>query len=472
MQEGQAAGQPWVRVSGALDSSFLQPLHNAPHVCFSRCCFPLALPCSQDAVRRDFDARCAALQRLACLPPMAAEPYAALAAASSQQQLEGLLLHGPEQQQQPQRQAQQQQGQPAAGDGVQASVSEGTAVLGGTAFDARARMLALCGWDLKLMTAAPPLAAADADQQQQQQQRAEEEAGLPAVVGPESAALQCSLCSAKAGLWNFFPQCKPVVLQLPARRRGGTGTLASPTAAVAKAAVSRNVAADIATTIAGGTMQAAPGAAAAPFGSGTQQAPAFGAPGQANGGGEGSTAGGTATTTGEADQQPAAAPAPFGSGSSAGMPVFGFAALQSAKPEVPAGAAAVGAANGSHAQVDRGQKRKQPDFSWNAIMAEIDAKAAAEKREKAAKAGSGSGANAAAAAGGAAGPAAGRGAPPSRQQRLAAAGVAAAKYASVEAAPLDPLALHRTFCPWVNATQASRWCVWWCIVHGESKLHY
>ncbi|KAI7845018.1 hypothetical protein COHA_001384 [Chlorella ohadii] len=425
-------------------------------------------PLTQDAVRRDFDARCAALQRLACLPPMAAEPYAALAAASSQQQLEGLLLHGPEQQQQPQQQAQQQQGQPAAGDGVQASLSEGTAVLGGTAFDARARMLALCGWDLKLMTAAPPLAAADAgqQQQQQQQQRGEEEAGLPAVVGPESAALQCSLCSAKAGLWTFFPQCKPVVLQPPARRRGGTGTLASPTAAVAKAAVSRNVAADIATTIAGGTMQAAPSAAAAPFGSGTQQAPAFGAQPQANGGGEGSTAGGTATTTGDADQQPAAAPAPFGSGSSAGMPVFGFAALQSAKPEVPAGAAG-GAANGSHAQVDRGQKRKQPDFSWSAIMAEIDAKAAAEKREKAAAAGSGSGANAAAAAGGAAGPAAGRGAPPSRQQRLAAAGVAAAKYASVEAAPLDPLALHRTFCPWVNATQAGDKegrCGWrWCL---------
>lgn len=404
--------------------------------------------CSQDAVRRDFDARCIALQRLACLPPMAADPYAALAAACSQEQLEGLLLHAPEQQE-------QQQGQPSA----QASLSEGTAVLGSTAFDARARMLALCGWDLKLMTAAPPPAAADGSQQQRQQQ-AEEEDGLPAVVGPESAALQCSLCSAKAGLWTFFPQCKPVVLQPPARRRGGTGPLTPPSAAVAKAAVSRNVAADIATTIAGGTMQAAPGAAAAPFGSGAQQAAAFGAPLQANGGGEGSAAadGSTAAGATDAAQQPAAAPAPFGGGGSGSMPVFGFAALQSSKPEAPAGAAP--AANGSHAQVDRGQKRKQPDFSWDAIMAEIDAKAAAEKREKAAATAAGGGASAnAAAAGGAAGPAGGRGAPPSRQQRLAAAGVAAAKFAAAEPVPLDPLALHRAFCPWVNATQASR-CGW------------
>ena len=418
-------------------------------------CLCLMLPssrrslCSQDAVRRDFDARCTALQRLACLPPMAADPYAALAATCSQEQLEGLLLHGPEQQGQQQA---QQQGQPSA----KASLSEGTAVLGSAAFDARARMLALCGWDLKLMTAAPPAAAADGSQQQRQQQ-AEEEDGLPAVVGPESAALQCSLCSAKAGLWTFFPQCKPVVLQPPARRRGSAGLLTPPSAAVAKAAVSRNVAADIATTIAGGTMQAAPGAVAAPFGSGAQQAPAFGAPPQANGGGKGSAAadGSTGAAATDVAQQPAAAPAPFGGGGSGSMPVFGFAALQSSKPEAPMGAAA--AANGSHAQVDRGQKRKQPDFSWNAIMAEINAKAAAEKREKAtATAAGGAGSANAAAAGVAAEPAGGRGAPPSRQQRLAAAGVAAAKLAAVEPAPLDPLALHRAFCPWVNATQASR----------------
>ncbi|PRW56570.1 Nuclear-interacting partner of ALK [Chlorella sorokiniana] len=409
-------------------------------------------PLTQDAVRRDFDARCTALQRLACLPPMAAEPYAALAAACSQQQLEGLLLHGPEQQQ-------QQAGQPEAGADAPASLSQGTAVLGSAAFDARARMLALCGWDLKLMTAAMPPAGGDGSQQQQQQA---EDAGLPAVVGPESAALQCSLCSAKAGLWTFFPQCKPVVLQPPARRRGGGGTLTSPTAAVAKAAVSRNVAADIATTIAGGSMQAAPGAAAAPFGSGGQQAPAFGAAQQASDGGEGSV-----EADGAAAQQPLAAPAPFGGGSSASMPVFGFAALQSSKPEAQAGAAA-GAANGSHAQVDRGQKRKQPDFSWSAIMADIDAKAAAEKRDKAAAAAAGGGGTAeAAAAGRAAGPADGRGAPPSRQQRLAAAGVAAAKYAAAESSALDPLALHRAFCPWVNATQAGDKegrCGWrWCL---------
>lgn len=409
-------------------------------------------------MRRDFDARCAALQRLACLPPAAAEPYAALAAACSQEQLDSLLLRGLEQSQQ----GQPQQQQPETGPDARASLSEGTAVLGSTAFDARARMLALCGWDVKLLTAAPaPPAAAEGSQQQQGQQQADEEAGLPPVIGPESAALQCSLCSAKAGLWTFFPHCKPVVLQPPARRRTGAGSHAPPSAAVART-VSRNVAADIATTIAGGSMQAAPGAAAVPFGSSTQQAPAFGAPPQPSSGGEGNTAAGSGAAATEAAQQPAApapAPAPFGGVSSSSMPVFGFAALQSAKPEAPAGGSGA-AANGSHAQVDRGQKRKQPDFSWSAVMAEIDAKAAAEKqRDKAAPAAGGSGGADAAAVGGAAAAAGSRGAPPSRQQRLAAAGVAAAKYASVEPSRLDPLALHRTFCPWVNASQAS-WCGW------------
>lgn len=405
-------------------------------------------------MRHDFEARCTVLQRLACLPPLAGEPYDALTAASSKQRLDQLLLQSPA----------------AVGGAASAEVAAeaggpadawpalacGVAALGSPQFEARARMLALCGWDLKLLTAAPPPAAAAAEGEQQEQQRLL--AALPTTVGPESAALQCSLCAAKAGLWACFSQCKPLVLPPPARRSTAAGgAVASPSATVAKVAVSRNVAADIGTTIAGGAMEAptAGGAAAAPFGE--QQPAAFGSEAAQ----AAQNAAGHAASAGEAQQSPAAA-AHFGSNSSgAGVPVFGFAALQAPRMAAEAGDSA--AAGGAHAEL-AGSKRKQPDFSWSAVMADIDEKAAAEKRSKAAAAGGAGQVD----AGAAALAAMGRGGQPaSRQQRQAAAAAIAAKYNAMAVVPLDPLALHRPFCPWVSAGLAGDKegrCGWrWCL---------
>ncbi|KAL4443734.1 hypothetical protein ABPG75_011471 [Micractinium tetrahymenae] len=446
-------------------------------------------PLTQEAVRRDFEARCAAVQRLLCLPPLAGEPLDTLAAAASPQRLAQLLLQGspgasgvataaalP----QPDGAA-ASAGAAAAGAAAAAPaevVGQGVALLGSRDFEARARVLALCGWDLKVMMVA---AAAAAGSEQGQQAEASED--LPLHVGPESAALQCSLCAAKAGLWAFFPQCKPHVLPAP-RRRGlagsasAAGAAAASSAGLAKSAASRNVATDIATTIAGGTMLpgAGGGPAASPFGAAAQHPAAFGAlAGTADGAAAqngAATAAGSeqqqAQGQGEQQGQPPAAAGPFGGGShGSSVPVFGFAALQASAP--PAAAGGIPRAQSSGGAGGASIKRKQPDFSWSAVMADIEAKAAAEKRSRAAIASGTSGSSSARMTG--ASPSArataanGRAGQPASNQQRAAAAAAAAKYRSVEASPLDPLALHRPFCPWVNcAGEKEGRCGWrWCL---------
>ena len=388
-------------------------------------------------MRRDFETRCAALQRLLCLPPAAAEPYDSLAEAAGEERLAQLLLHGL-----PAQAAQQQQQEQASPDAARAAAGDGVALLGSAAFEARARLLALCGWDLKLMSTAAKPAAGSGDAAADGA-AARDDHGLPAHVGPESAALECGLCSAKAGLWAFFPQCKPHVLQAARRRGGAGGTVASPSsAAVAKTALSRNVAADIGTTIAGGAMQTGGGAAgAAPFSA--PAAPAFGARAQ----------NGTAAPAAAAGQQQdaTAAAAPFGAGGTSGasLPVFGIAALQAAAPA--AGAARRDPVGLGGASI----KRKQPDFSWSAVMADIDAKAAAEKRSRGGAAAGGAAAAQAGSSASASGGARGgtTAAAPATAQQQRAAAIAAGKYAGAAATPLDPLLLHRPFCPWVNGSQ-------------------
>jgi hypothetical protein len=110
-----------------------------------------------------------------------------------------------------------------------------------------------------------------------------------------------------------------------------------------------------------------------------------------------------------------------------------------------------------------GMKRKHADFSWQAVMADIDAKDAAEKRSKAAAAANGSANGKAAAAAAATAAAAAASQPavalPGGQQQQAAAAAMAGKYIGMQVTPLDPLALHRPFCPWVNNTQASCRCL-------------
>lgn len=184
----------------------------------------------QEAARNDFQMRVTSLQRLVCLPPMAKGAYQQIAASGRQRALDQLLLQGPGA-----AEPRQGGGAQAAGAGGGGSTSEegassssealsrlsqgGAATWNADAYEARLRLLALCGWDVKVVTAdgsgggEPSIgspggvsgagtAAAAAD---------------GSHVGPECSALFCALCSAKAGLWTFFPACQPRVQAAPMR---------------------------------------------------------------------------------------------------------------------------------------------------------------------------------------------------------------------------------------------------------------
>ena len=195
-------------------------------------CRPLPPCCrAQEAAREDFQKRVASLQRLLCLPPLAEGAYARMAAAGRQRALDQLLLQGPGplpagagQQQQ------EQQGGEAAGSGVGgealARLSQGgVATWNADAYEARLRLLALCGWDLKVVAAGGGAEGATGGGAPGDNSAAAS-ASSPAAAGqgssqagPECSALTCTLCGAKAGLWSFFPRCQPQV-QAPALRGG------------------------------------------------------------------------------------------------------------------------------------------------------------------------------------------------------------------------------------------------------------
>jgi hypothetical protein len=357
---------------------------------------------SRGAAALDFADRAAGLARAACLPPLAPSALEAAAGAGQAGALEALLRRGP--------------GRGAAGapaDGPELlgdlapALGRGVATCESAAYAARLRLLALCGWGLRVMAAGAGPAGEGGGEE-----AAEGDAAPPALVGPESASLACALCGARAGLWGFFAGCAPrAAAAAPAPRRRFGAPAGTP--AVAGAAT-RNVASDLTTTIAGGAVGAPGGAATAgPFGSPAPAArPLGGAPG-------------SAPPPATAQASPAASPAPFGSASraaAASPPVFGFEALRAAEP------GAVG--------------RR---FSFGGDAAAAPAEARKRAADGAADAGDGDGGADKRPRLNAPSPAA----PPRRAPLPAAAQLA--KLRALDAHALDPLALHRPFCPWAAA---------------------
>jgi hypothetical protein len=342
----------------------------------------------------DFNDRAAALRRLLCLPPIAGDAVAALAEGPGQRErLARLLRHGPQQRDSDDEPAQAPASEPAgaaaaaAAAGLLASLSEGTAACDADAFAMRLRLLALCGWDLRVMSTAAG-GAAEAGASPDAARRAQ----LPTHVGPESAALACTLCGARAGLWGSFPACEARVHVAPRASRqaaawGGSGGMQSPGAAHA---MSRHVAADMSTTIAGGSMPEGGGAAAGPA----------------------------------SPPSAAAAAAPFGSarreasGNGGGMPVFGFAALRAGEPSGGTGAAGAGG------------KRHRDAF----LESIAGAGAAADKRRRPSSP-----------------PGAAPPAGPAPAEALRPSPAVLQRYRSMPSTPLHPLDLHRAFCPWAHS---------------------
>lgn len=233
----------------------------------------------------DFLERCSGFQHLLCLPPIDPDCLTQLAA-GHEAQLMDLLLKGPR------VDTEEEQSGTANGNNTKTNknqqqvasalaaaikdITTGVAIRNETGFTARARVLALCGWELRAVGLSTDRTASLGSPSNQ---------GLPNHLPPESASLLCTLCGARAGVWTCFPDLQPkgIATATPPRNTNNGGDNGKGDGSIAPHRLSRHVAADISTTIAGGDLQSPPGgdapAAAAPFGRPTaasDEAPVFG----------------------------------------------------------------------------------------------------------------------------------------------------------------------------------------------------
>lgn len=385
----------------------------------------------KSAVGLDFEERSTTLRRVLCLPPidpdavetMCTGPLGSIVA----QVIEngpfvggaGTLLENPKNK----------------NDGSSANkallTSNGVATCDQEAYTRRLRAIALCGWGLEI------LFSSSQGEEQNQQCR----------VGPESAMLSCALCGAKSGLWANFPQCTPqnitaggALSPAPSRQPqavtttvgkvGQTGSTPAKSIAIppltgtasAKSPLQspgsggvlhRHVAVNIATTIAGGSIDDSLGNGGGVFGRGP---PVFG--------------------TSPPPHSSAAAEVEEES-----LPVFGFAALRAAEP---------GATSSSHLLVHQGTKRRRDDAAWvEATLAGEDSAYGSAKQQRT---------TTTTAPNSEATQATERAipAPPLPLVFVATEHTQALQeYRSMQSIPLDPIALHRPFCPWVHAAGSS-----------------
>eukprot|EP00887_Chlorella_sp_A99_P002011 scaffold18.g2011.t1 len=393
-------------------------------------------PLTQDMVRRDFEGRVANLRQVLCLPPLVAADHSTLPA-REKLQLELLLARGLQQRQQHDCSPGEQEQSGGLDQETGPWQTEGTATSESRAFLARARLLALCGWDIRAMStgnaSASSIGGATAEQPQ-------------AFVGPESAALQCSLCGVRAGLWGFFPQCKPQIIVAPKPPATVPSGRAADDGRGAAASLGSTVLVDYSTTIAGGSLKAAarPHGVAEPCGAAAPP-PVFGAPGVAAAAAGEAAPNNTAAADGSSDGQGRSG----GARSASSVPAFGFAALESTAPSQSAPTAAAGGGSSL--------KRKQQDFSWAAVQADIEAAAGTGKRVRS---------RVEELTTSTAVPAS-KSAASTTQSVAAPTPASLAKYRSLSSMPLDPLALHRSYCPWVHCAshqQEGARCGWrWCL---------
>lgn len=380
------------------------------------------------------------MRRLLCLPPLAPAAIDTLLTSNLAPAISHLLESGPVSTSASKNNAQQAQrtvSPPSLGSALSNSFGKGVATCDQDAYSRRLRAIALCGWALEILSApganqeprdksagasspsAPPPAPAPS---------------APCRVGPESAMLSCALCGAKAGLWAFFPECQPLPIEPPARRKAPTALaplgkvstargnlpspgVRSPTGGGNGAAVlTRNVSISLGTTIAGGAMAESSEGVAAASGGGP-----FG----------GAGASGSADLFGPPPLPRAAVQSINSTGDD--VPVFGFAALRAAEPSSTSALLQQSAA-----------KRRRDDAIWEAALA-----GPGEKRQKENASGGASGvpmpsaATAAASAPAAPMPVAPPMAPPSQATLQ--------QCRSLRCEPLDPFMLHRSFCPWVHS---------------------
>ncbi|KAG7672791.1 hypothetical protein Ndes2526B_g08673 [Nannochloris sp. 'desiccata'] len=407
----------------------------------------------KSAVGLDFAERTTTLQRVLCLPPIDPAAVETLCAGPLGSIVAQVIENGPlvggagtalENQK-------NKNDNSSINDAL--LTSNGVATCEQEAYTRRLRAIALCGWGLEILSSSS---------QGEEQSAA---AAQQCRVGPESSMLSCALCGARAGLWTNFPQCTPQNIAATALsptsgrqsklqahavsktavgkvgQSGRTPAKPIPTLAGTAAAKSplqspgtigsggslhRHVAVNVATTIAGGSIDESWGNGGGVFG---RSPPLFGAP----------VFGGVSPPPLSSSAAIAAAAAAEGES----VPAFGFAALRAAEP---------GATNSSQVLVHQGAKRRRDDAAWvEATLAGEDAGYGSNKRQHntTAKAPHATEATIRPPPS----------APPPPPPAVLVAPVPPQsilqEYRSMQTLPLDPIALHRPFCPWVHAAGGS-----------------
>lgn len=155
--------------------------------------FPRHLSCT--TIEADFRSRSLALQKLLCIPPIAKEALDTMLPESGINDTFSIIKNGQHDQAYTYKKELAKSADLGIGVMRETKASLGNCIssyLQREAFMARVRLLALCGWTLRIL--APENLNTDDD------------------IGhclPEHAALQCTLCGARVGLWSFFDGCTP-----------------------------------------------------------------------------------------------------------------------------------------------------------------------------------------------------------------------------------------------------------------------
>lgn len=239
---------------------------------------------------------------------------------------------------------------------------QGTATFRQDKYLQRLRIIALCGWSLEILSSNSSSEAKSTSTTEYASNNCH------GTIGPESSAFVCGLCGAKAGLWMFFPNCKPQASSKPGREgkftvgldvgRFAVGSLKKSdrmSGGIQLGALSRNIAIDLSTTIAGGSLSQ------------------IGSKGDAK-----VVEANTSDTVDKYEQ-----------------PVFGFQALQTKKR----------ARNADLTNSPNQEKKQRQDFG--------------------------------------------------NDDTKSLSGALAIQYETLIADPIDPLSLHRSYCPWVHSPSGS-----------------
>jgi len=250
--------------------------------------FPTTLP--DMTMLADFESRAAALKKLVCIPPISREAVEVVLAGGENAAAVGRLLAAAR----GARGARLEKKKKEECDRVVERLSQ-TQHFDRDDTVARATFLALCGWSLRTLNPGTPSSQSQSSQSPPSPSVDGSRMGHDGHIKPTEAALQCTMCGTRVGLWSFFGEGKTPSSAFASPLTGPrstTGTGTGSLRAASSIAVNNQVAMNLRTTIAGGLLHGGFGGfggsgqtGSGPFGGPQAAAGAFSYTGSAGSGG-------------------------------------------------------------------------------------------------------------------------------------------------------------------------------------------